>query len=211
MLSYYIEAICEYSCWIFSFNEASRLIWLSIIWFISECITRIIVSQNGIPKIGYQVAKSEDHSSWWLIITSSIVMLGIVFLVLHGRWLPDLPVYLIPIGILLMVIGISLRIWAVVILGKFFTVQVKIFSHHHLIDIGPYRWLRHPSYLGIFLTATGLGLATGYLIVTLSFLIILSIVLGYRIHVEERALKEKFGNAWQAYSDRTWAIFPWIF
>ena len=209
MLTTYLESIYEHFCCMLSFNEASRLIWLSIFWFFSEFITRIIANYNQINH--FQMAKSGDKRSWILIILSSLFMLGIVLYILHLRLLPDLPTFLIPIGIVLMVMGIALRMWAVITLGKFFTVQVRIFSNHHLIDIGPYRWLQHPSYSGIFLTAAGLGLATGYLVIMLSFLMILGFVLGYRIYVEEKALKEKFCLEWQVYSSKTWRILPWIF
>jgi protein-S-isoprenylcysteine O-methyltransferase len=210
LLSNFFDFLCEYTCWIFSFNEGSRLVWLSFLWFILEFITRLIARKNGKLEANHQLAELKDNGSWWLIAFSSILMSGIILGVLHVRWTPDLPTYLISIGIILMILGVALRIWAVITLGKFFTMHVVIFSNHHLVDTGPYRWLRHPSYSGVFITTIGLGLATGYLIVLITFLIILGFALGYRIYVEEKALKEKFGKEWIAYSAKTWRILPWL-
>ena len=209
-IQHYFGSLCDYACWILSFNGASRLLWLSLVWFILEFITRLMARKNGIPKAGYRFVKSKDRGSWWLVAFSSILMFSIILFFLHVRWPADLPDYLIPVGIILMCLGIALRIWAVATLGKFFTMHVMIFSNHQLIDKGPYRWLRHPSYAGVFLITIGLGLATGYLFVLLSFLIILAFALGYRIYVEEKALKEEFGSEWTAYSAKTWRLIPWV-
>ncbi|MEI8365810.1 MAG: isoprenylcysteine carboxylmethyltransferase family protein [Parachlamydiaceae bacterium] len=204
------DFLCEYFCWILSFNGASRLLWLSFFWFILEFITRVIARKNGTPKTSYLAAQLKDNGSWWLITLSSLLIFGIIVLVLHVRWASDLPASLIPLGIILMLMGTALRIWAVISLGKFFTMEVVIFPNHHLIDKGPYQWLQHPSYSGVFITAIGLGLATGYVMVLIAFLIILGFSLGYRIYVEEKALKERFGSEWVAYAKRTWRILPWI-
>lgn len=206
----FVDFLCERACWLFNFNEGGRLLWLSILWFILEFITRMIARKNAIPKEDDHMAKLKDRWSWWLIAISSILMSGVILGILYFKLLPDLPSYLIPVGIILMLLGIGLRIWAVLTLGKFFTMQVMIFPNHHIIDKGPYRWIQHPSYTGVFITTIGLGLAAGYLVVLVLFFIILVFALGYRIYVEEKALKEKFGDQWIAYSAKTWRVLPWI-
>lgn len=210
LLSAFFDSLCEYVCWALSFNGASRLLWLSIFWLILEFITRLIARMNVNSKERYDFAMTKDEGSWWLITFSSAVMSVLILSVLHFRWEPNLPDYLFPIGVLLMGIGILLRAWAVISLGKFFTMEVVIYSNHDLIETGPYRWVRHPSYLGALVTTVGFGIASGYLVVLLSFLAILVLALGYRIYVEEKALKEKFGDEWVSYSARTYWILPWI-
>ncbi len=203
--SNFLDLLCKYTCWIFGYNQASRLLWLSILWFVLEFITRIIARYNGAPT---SRAKTKDRGSWLLVALSSIVLFGVISYYLGVA--RDLPDYLFPVGIVLMLLGYALRIWAVITLGKFFTMKVMIFLNHRLIDTGPYRWLRHPSYSGVFLTAIGFGLASGYLLILITFLIILSIVLGYRIFVEEKALREQFGKDWADYSAKRWRILPWV-
>lgn len=49
-------------------------------------------------------------------------------------------------------VAVVLRLWAVWVLGPFFTVVVRVSDQQTVVDRGPYRWVRHPSYLGLLLT-----------------------------------------------------------
>src|SRR3954447_27028842 len=55
------------------------------------------------------------------------------------------------IGCALFGLGLSLRWYAILYLGRFFTVNVAIHSGHEIIDTGPYKRIRHPSYAGALL------------------------------------------------------------
>ena len=52
-------------------------------------------------------------------------------------------------------LGLLLRWWSFVALGKYFTVVVKTSEDQQVIDRGPYRVLRHPSYTGLRLAFVG--------------------------------------------------------
>lgn len=210
MTLHFFNSLCDYTCWIFTFNGASRLLWLSLFWLASEILTRIVARNNVQLQSFEKSVESKDQGSWWLVTFSSLLMSGLILSIMHFRWPPDLPDFLFPIGIILMSFGILLRLWAVCSLGKFFTMKVMIFSNHYIIEEGPYRFVRHPSYSGAFLTCLGFGLASGYIMILFSFFIILIIALGYRIHIEEKALKEKFGDLWVQYSKKTCRVIPWI-
>lgn len=210
ILGSFIDVLCDYFCWILAFEGAARLLWLSLFWFVLEFFTRLIARYNVSSNVDVLSFQKEDRGSWWGIALGSLVMAGVILSTLHVRWEADLPRYLIPIGLALMCLGVALRAWSVICLREFFTMDVKIFSNHRIIERGPYRWVRHPSYLGVFITALGFGLASGYLLVLITFLVILGLSLGYRIYVEEKALDEKFDKEWQSYSSRTWALFPGI-
>lgn len=210
VLGSFIDVLCDYFCWILSFEGAARLLWLSLFWFVLEFFTRVVARYNVSSYDASFSFQQQDKGSWWIIALSSLIMAAIILSALHIRWQQDLPDYLIPVGLTLMGIGIAFRAWAVVCLREFFTMDVKIFSNHKLIERGPYRWVRHPSYLGVFITSIGFGLASGYFIVLIAFLALLGLSLGYRIFVEEKALREKFQNDWDKYSQRTWAVFPGI-
>ena len=60
-----------------------------------------------------------------------------------------------------MVGGVAFRLWAVLSLGRFFRVAVTTQDDHRLIERGPYRRLRHPSYTGALVTLFGFGLTIG--------------------------------------------------
>ena len=65
------------------------------------------------------------------------------------------------VGIGLMLLGIAPRWYSVTILGKSFTFDVAIHSDQVLVEAGPYRYIRHPSYTGALLSLLGFGLSLG--------------------------------------------------
>lgn len=89
-----------------------------------------------------------------------------------------------PLGVALFVVGLALRWYAIVYLGRFFTVDVAIAADHRVVDSGPYRYLRHPSYTGALLAFMR------------------------RIEVEETALRRALGESYAAYARRTKRLVP---
>jgi protein-S-isoprenylcysteine O-methyltransferase len=72
------------------------------------------------------------------------------------------------------------------------------------------RIIRYPAYLGHLASLLGIGLVFGNW-VGLTALVVLPLAgILYRIHVEERALLEYFGSAYQAYASRTKRLLPGI-
>jgi protein-S-isoprenylcysteine O-methyltransferase Ste14 len=105
-------------------------------------------------------------------------------------------------------LGWLLRNWSVRTLGRFFRTTVLVQDEHQLITAGPYRHIRNPSYTGAILMFLGLGLAQGNSISVLAIVTggLLSYV--WRIRVEDAALRERFGEAYDAYRKRSWALIP---
>jgi protein-S-isoprenylcysteine O-methyltransferase Ste14 len=64
-------------------------------------------------------------------------------------------------GFLLFLGGLILRWYSIGYLGRYFTVDVSISAEHKLIDSGPYRYIRHPTYTGALLAFLGLGFCFG--------------------------------------------------
>jgi protein-S-isoprenylcysteine O-methyltransferase Ste14 len=118
------------------------------------------------------------------------------------------PPWIQVLAVPLLIFGTLIREWTVFLLGRFFSRSVKIEQGHRLIEVGPYRWIRHPAYTGMLImdTAIVLGLGTWAGAVCM-FVMVLSATL-YRIRVEERALLETFGAEYQAYMKRTWRLLP---
>jgi protein-S-isoprenylcysteine O-methyltransferase len=113
-------------------------------------------------------------------------------------------------GIVLIWTGMLFRLWAVRTLGKFFRTKVVIQEDHTLITIGPYKYLRNPSYTGMLITLLGLGIGIGN---WLSIIVLLTagfIFLVRRIVIEDRVLARQFGKQYEEYKKRTWALIPFI-
>lgn len=155
--------------------------------------------------------RSVDRGSFQLLIISIPIGLFGAFACAYGVQgfripLPDELVFW-P-AIVLIWAGMLFRLWAVLTLGRFFRVSVLVLDDHQLITRGPYRFLRNPSYTGGLITMVGIGLAFG------SWLSLLSAVGGlmvgylWRIRVEEKALSQRFGEAWEQYRRKRWALIP---
>jgi len=113
-------------------------------------------------------------------------------------------------GIALMLAAIAFRFYAMSVLGKFFTYQVAIHPGQTVVDTGPYRYLRHPSYTGALITLAGLGLALGNWASLLALLGCMGAAYYYRISVEESALVAALGEPYKQYMRRTWRLVPFL-
>jgi protein-S-isoprenylcysteine O-methyltransferase Ste14 len=111
-------------------------------------------------------------------------------------------------GILLMWAGIACRQWAVVALGRFFTVDVRVHPEQTVVDSGPYRWVRHPSYTGLIIIFTGLGLALGNWAALGMVIVLPTAGLVVRIRVEERALIEGLGEPYRSFAAARSRLIP---
>jgi protein-S-isoprenylcysteine O-methyltransferase Ste14 len=138
------------------------------------------------------------ESAWLPVIFSFGKLLAL------GDWLTWL-------GVFIMVSGVVFRRYAIAVLGKFFTAIVQIHKDHQLIKAGPYRYIRHPSYLGILILALGNGIALANWISLLLCIALPAISIVQRIKVEENELYYHFGEQYQDYRKITWRIIPYIY
>jgi protein-S-isoprenylcysteine O-methyltransferase Ste14 len=114
-------------------------------------------------------------------------------------------------GLALLVAGTALRRAAIRELWSYFTVNVSILEGQRVVRRGLYRHMRHPSYTGLLLRYLGLGLAfANWLSAALIFLPLCAATL-YRIHVEEAALRERFGEEYLSYSRATKRLIPGVY
>jgi protein-S-isoprenylcysteine O-methyltransferase Ste14 len=114
-------------------------------------------------------------------------------------------------GLILIICGLLIRWIAIVSLKHQFTVDVWITRDHRIIRKGIYRFVRHPAYAGSLLSFFGLGLCyANYLSILAIFVSICSAFL-YRIHVEEKALIDHFGEEYVNYCASTKRLIPGIF
>jgi protein-S-isoprenylcysteine O-methyltransferase Ste14 len=113
-------------------------------------------------------------------------------------------------GPIVMWTGLAVRIWAIVVLGQSFRATVEVDAGQRVVDSGPYRWVRHPSYTGILLLMAGLGLVYGNWPALAVLLVLPTGVLIYRIFVEEAVLTEVLGRAYADYAARTKRLVPGV-
>ena len=114
------------------------------------------------------------------------------------------------VGLVLFAVGFVMMNWAAASLGRQFSVQVTLQKDHQLVTGGPYRYLRHPRYLGIILFNVGIALIF-HSWLALILVAALAIVLLWRIHDEEAFMQQAFGTEWETYARTSWRIVPFVY
>jgi protein-S-isoprenylcysteine O-methyltransferase Ste14 len=79
-----------------------------------------------------------------------------------------------------------------------------------VIESGPYRWLRHPSYSGLLLAFAGCGVMVGDWAGLLGSVGIVLAALVFRIRVEERALTAALGQRYVTFASRRARLVPFV-
>jgi protein-S-isoprenylcysteine O-methyltransferase len=174
----------------------------------------------GLSELGLALARrsgantrSEDRGSLYLIW--GVMLLSVVASVIAATTVRAadsmLLRQLVPLGILVFVSGLILRWYAIFYLGRFFTVDVAIAADHKVVDTGPYRLIRHPSYTGALLVLLGIGICQRNWLALLLIVVPPTCVLLRRIQIEERALATALGEAYVAYRARTGRLIPFVY
>jgi protein-S-isoprenylcysteine O-methyltransferase Ste14 len=118
------------------------------------------------------------------------------------RWL------LFGVGIAVVVTGSVVRLWAITTLGRWFTYDVRVTEGQPVVQSGPYRWVRHPSYTGVLLVLLGIGLTLGNWLSVVLIVVLPTIGLVRRIRVEEAALLGTLGEPYARYAAGRSRLFP---
>lgn len=144
--------------------------------------------------------------------TCQIYALGQAMTFLSALWVPSIwkgPGTAHLLGIVVFLAGVSFRLWAIRTLGQFYSHKVRKMAKHHIVDTGPYHFIRHPAYAGMLLANIGIciyflnGLTTGL------FFFVLAPAIVIRIFIEERMLFGIEGYSEFARSRRRLAPFIW--
>jgi len=176
------------------------------LWLLSE-----VVGAGLIPLLRRHgtLIKREKYSSYAFMI-ASIFMSGYIGSALSSSGIAMLPSWVSYLGIVLMVLGILLRQWSIAVLGRFFSPIVATQKGQKVVDDGPYRLVRHPSYTGLLLILVGLGVAWQSWGAVLLLVVISGLALYYRMYAEERVLISELGDEYIKYSKRTKRLIPYV-
>jgi protein-S-isoprenylcysteine O-methyltransferase Ste14 len=154
---------------------------------------------------------SADRGSLWVLRATTL--LGFLAAATAAVLVPSaaLPQTLAEWGSpVLVASGMALRLWSFATLGRYFTFSVHVSDEQPVIVEGPYRFVRHPSYLGMLLALTGVAILFESWLSLLVFEVFTVSGLAYRISVEERALSAALGPRWTSYAADTRRLVPGI-
>lgn len=179
--------------------------------FISEIFIFVYAHEKKDRKV-----ISRDRGTKWLLYLNFIVCIFISFYNVSKKAfdfirMMKLPGFCIELGIGLMLLGIVIRVSAVLTLRKAFTLNVQVTSRQKLITLGLYQKIRHPAYTGNILSLVGVALALRNLLSVITVFCCCIICYQIRITVEETVLKNRFGDEYTSYQHNTYKLFPFIF
>jgi len=176
-------------------------------WILPEVIAWRVKRATG-------AAESRDKGSltliavlWWTGIASDFLF----SLLLPQAAIAWKRASVFAVGIFFILFGVALRWYSAGILGKYFTFDIAVHGGHVLIEAGPYRYIRHPSYSGALLSLLGFGLALGNWAGLAAALSCLGAAYAYRIPIEEAALAAALGEPYKQYVRRTCRLVPFLF
>lgn len=167
--------------------------------FLSAAALRILRGQRG-----HQIVA---ESPWWVQYYPPLV------------WLPFLVAYLMPTqidldrslrlaGLAISALAGAFAAWAMWSLGKGYGIKLDVFEGHVLKTDGPYRFVRHPMYLGIVLFHIGASLGLGSPLLLVATLALVVPFTAVRLAAEEKVLVAAFGERYTDYQRRVPALLP---
>lgn len=181
---------------------AAVVFWLVFgIWAVAELLTYLRLRNLSHTDRSRLVVEF----GFWLGIALGFAM-GIGAPALSITWHRHFQLY---VGAAAIIGGLVLRQYAIFTLGRLHTLDVTTQFEQRVVESGPYRWIRHPSYTGSLLTAAGILLCSTNWLSSACFAIIV-VAYGYRIRVEERSLAKFIGPSYREYMTRTKRLIPHV-
>ncbi|MEK6646442.1 MAG: isoprenylcysteine carboxylmethyltransferase family protein [Candidatus Firestonebacteria bacterium] len=177
-------------------------------WIIAEGLFLTITkSDNSLPTTDKKVLLIDKILN---IVTIAIITISIFDYtrmqeISHKFWLINTT------GIILIISCIILRYISIKTLGKFFQKDLTVENEQQLIKKGIYKIIRHPGYLAIILMLIGTALTFSSFWALLSAVVFSTIIILYRIKLEETALEIKFGQEYTDYKAHTYKLIPFIY
>ncbi|OLD02867.1 hypothetical protein AUG19_07145 [archaeon 13_1_20CM_2_54_9] len=176
------------------------------LWFVSE-----VIGAWFIPRLRERgaIRVKRDRGSGALIFLSIFAAISVA-LSFGYRGVAGLPDWAFYPGIFLILLGVLVRQWSIAVLGRFFSLTVRVSEDHKVVNKGPYRLVRHPSYTGALITFIGLGLAVQSWGALLVLMVFFGMAYGYRIRIEEGALVSELGQDYMNYVKQTKRLIPYL-
>ena len=106
--------------------------------------------------VGRGIEKRADPQFRWMVALHTAVLWGaaIEVVVLRRPFLPDLAA---PMAVLFL-LATGLRWWVIHTMGAHWNVEVMASGPLGVVTSGPFRWVRHPNYLAVFVELVALPL-----------------------------------------------------
>ncbi|MBC5793748.1 isoprenylcysteine carboxylmethyltransferase family protein [Sphaerospermopsis sp. LEGE 00249] len=184
------------------FLVGSTLMAIIYAWFIPQNLVSDAVKDKLITR---------QNITLWLSMAIYVIIFSLLpYCDHHNLWQIKAENYLRYVGVVMFTIGLIFSTWGPLHLGKQFVFNVTIQSGNKLVTDGPFSYVRHPRYFGLFVWVLGVSLI--YLsVMGLVMSGVYMLLLAWRIYDEENLLQKEFGQQWKNYCQQTKRIIPLIY
>jgi protein-S-isoprenylcysteine O-methyltransferase Ste14 len=190
------------------FVSAGRIKWIYAWLLILASFFVILANAFIFPRelISERGRKKENTEKWDKIITGIIIIPWIALYLISGldirfRWSPEMTLWVHITGLIAFILGNAIVSWAMMA-NNYFSTAVRIqYDRGHIVSSGgPYRYIRHPGYLGmmIYLISTPIILGSFWALIPAIMTVILFMV---RTSFEDNTLKNKL-DGYKEYAER---------
>jgi len=180
------------------FVSAGTIRWIYAWLLIAASLLVVLANSFIFPSelISERGRKKENTEKWDKIITGLIIIPWIAIYLLSGLdirfgWSPELALWVHITGLIVFLLGNAIVSWAM-IANNYFSTSVRIqYDRGHTVSSGgPYRYIRHPGYLGmcIYLLSSPIILGSFWGLVPAIITVILFVI---RTSFEDNTLKTK--------------------
>jgi protein-S-isoprenylcysteine O-methyltransferase Ste14 len=157
------------------------------------------------------VTESRKYSIWLSLLICYEVCTLFLFLFFSQALafgMVFLPLWLQITGVIIGAAALSLFIWVHHHLGKYFSINLKVYQEHQLVDTGPYSMVRHPMYTAFYLLHIAAFLLTANWFIGVTWTAGLTAIIFLRIDREEKMMLQIFGDKYRLYMARTGRFLP---
>jgi protein-S-isoprenylcysteine O-methyltransferase Ste14 len=158
------------------------------------------------------VIETGDRLSIWILLISITLGYWLSFIIgatRTGRIYHWDTFFLI--GAVMTIMGLIIRISAIMTLKQHFTYTVTKIENHELIENGLYKIIRHPGYLGQIIIFLGISTSLSNWLSIIFMIVPVFIGYIYRITVEEKFMIKQMGKKYLDYRKRTKRLIPLIY
>jgi protein-S-isoprenylcysteine O-methyltransferase Ste14 len=170
-----------------------------VAWMVPFILVRLRQTKQAPTKI--------DRRARW-----GIVLVGLSYSVLFQPrlWIADLPIWRTALSVVFFVLASALSWGATRALGRQWRIDAGLNEDHELVMSGPYRLVRHPIYTSMLCMFCATGFLLTPLPILFAGLIVCVIGTEIRVRVEDRLLRERFGDGFRRYQNSVAAYIPFI-
>jgi methyltransferase len=123
-------------------------------------LAELVLSRRNLARLSRASRPADSGANWSALVALQVAWLagsGLEPLVRAAR--PEHALF--TAGLTAFLAGAALRLWCIHTLGGWWNARARVDPGLCVASHGPYRWIRHPNYLGVLLEVVGLPLAGG--------------------------------------------------